>query len=109
MSLLTTVERHGPDSGVAHALQVAPDNFAGAASDMQFMPVVKRGGFGRLVHDRDFVTAGRQSAPWADGDVLRSRGVFDLELGPVAVTVPPIGERFVSIEALDEDHYTVAM
>jgi len=109
MSLLTSVERRSPDAGVAHALQVTPDNFARAESDMQFMTVVKRGGFGRLVHDRDFVAAGRQAAPWADGDVLRSRGVFDLELGPVQLTVPACGERFVSVEALDEDHYTVSM
>ena len=109
MSLLTTVDRRGADAGVAHALQVTPDNFARAESDMQFMTVVKRGGFGRLTHERDFPPAGRQSRPWADGDVLRSRAVFDLELGPVTVTVPDAGERFVSLEALDEDHYTVAM
>jgi len=109
MGLLTTVDRRGADAGVAHALQVTPDNFARAESDMQFMTVVKRGGFGRLTHERDFPPAGRQSASWADGDVLRSRAIFDLELGPVTVTIPPTGERFVSIEALDEDHYTVAM
>jgi hypothetical protein len=41
--------------------------------------------------------------------VLRSRGVFDLELGPVEITIPECGGRFVSLEALDEDHYTLAM
>ena len=109
MGLLTTMDRRGAEAGVAHALQVTPDNFARAESDMQFMTVVKRGGFGRLTHEHDFPPAGRQSAPWADGDVLRSRAVFDLELGPVTVTVPPAGDRFVSLEALDEDHYTVGM
>ena len=109
MSLLMSMERRGAESGVAHALQVTPDNFVRAETDMQFMTVVKRGGFGRLTHERDFPPSGRQATPWADGDVLRSRGVFDLELGPVVVTMPQAGERFVSIEALDEDHYTVAM
>ena len=109
MSLLTSMDRRGAESGVAHALQVTPDNFVRAETDMQFMTVVKRGGFGRLTHERDFPPAGRQASPWADGDVLRSRGVFDLELGPVVVSIPPVEERFVSIEALDEDHYTVAM
>ncbi len=66
MGLLTTVERRGSDAGVAHALQVTPDNFARAESDMQFMTVVKRGGFGRLSHERDFPPTGRQSSPWAD-------------------------------------------
>ena len=109
MSLMTTVERRGADAGVAHALQVTPDNFARAESDMQFMTVVKRGGFGRFTHERDLPPAGRQAPAWADGDVLRSRAVFDLELGPVSVTVPASAGRFVSLEALDEDHYTVAM
>jgi hypothetical protein len=109
MSLLISMDRRGTDSGVAHALQVTPDNFVRAETDMQFMTVVKRGGFGRLTHEREFPAAGRQAVPWADGDVLRSRGVFDLELGPVVVNMPQAGGRFVSIEALDEDHYTVAM
>lgn len=109
MNLLTSMEKRGAESGVAHALQVTPDNFVRAETDMQFMTVVKRGGFGRLTHDREFPPAGRQATAWADGDVLRSRGVFDLELGPVVVSIPAAPERFVSIEALDEDHYTVAM
>lgn len=109
MSLLTTVDRRGAEAAIAHTLQVTPDNFVRAETDMQFMAVVKRGGFGRLVHEREFPPAGRQPLPWADGDVLRSRGVFDLELGPVVITLPPTGDRFISIEALDEDHYTLAM
>jgi hypothetical protein len=109
MSLLTTVDRRGTEAAVAHTLPVTPDNFVRAETDMHFMTVVKRGGFGRLVHDREFPPAGRQPLAWADADVLRSRGVFDLELGPVVITLPPSGERFVSIEALDEDHYSLAM
>jgi hypothetical protein len=109
MSLLTTVDRRGADNSVAHTLQVTPDNFVRAETDMQFMTVVKRGGFGRLVHDREFPPAGRQPTPWADADILRSRGVFDLELGPVEITLPPAGSRFMSIEGLDEDHYTLSM
>jgi len=97
------------DSSVAHTLQVTPDNFVRAETDMQFMTVVKRGGFGRLVHEREFPPAGRQPMAWADADILRSHGVFDLELGPVEITLPPAGDRFISIEALDEDHYTLSM
>jgi hypothetical protein len=93
----------------AHTLPVTPDNFVRAETDLQFMTVVKLGGFGRLVHEREFPPAGRQPRAWADADILRSRGVFDLEFGPVEITLPPAGERFVSIEALDEDHYTLSM
>lgn len=109
MTLLTTVDRRGAGHTVAHTLQVTPDNFVRAETDLQFMTVVKRGGFGRLVHDREFPPAGRQPIAWADADVLRSRGVFDLELGPVQITLPPTADRFMSIEVLDEDHYTVSM
>jgi len=109
MSLLTIAERRGAEFPVTHTLQVTPDNFVRAETDLQFMTVVKRGGFGRLVHERDFSPAGRQPVPWADADVLCSRGVFDLELGPVEVTVPACDGRFVSLEALDEDHYSLSM
>src|SRR3954467_11544596 len=108
MSLLTTMGR-GAESPVAHTLKVTPDNFVRAETDMQFMTVVKRGGFGRLAHERELAAGGRQTLPWADDDILRSRGVFDLELGPVEITLPQAGARFVSLEALDEDHYTLAM
>jgi hypothetical protein len=109
MSLLTTADGRGADNSVAHTLLVTPDNFVRAETDLQFMTVVKRGGFGRLVHDRELPPAGRQPIAWADADVLRSRGVFDLELGPVQITLPPAGGRFMSIEVLDEDHYTLSM
>jgi hypothetical protein len=88
---------------------VTPDNFVRAETDMQFMTVVKRGGFGAWLHEREFPPAGRAAPPWADADVLRSRGVFDLELGPVQITLPPPAAMFMSIEALDEDHYTLSM
>ena len=109
MGLITTLDRRSSDHAVAHTLQVTPDNFVRAETDMQFMTVVKRGGFGRLVHERDFPPAGRQPLAWADADILRSQGVFDLELGPVEITLPPVGDRFISIEVLDEDHYTLSM
>jgi hypothetical protein len=107
MSVSRTAQKRGADAGT-HRLRVTPDNFVRAESHGQFMAVVKRGGFGRLVHERDFQPAGREPAAWADCDVLRSRGVFDLEAGPVVVTLPETGVRFMSLEVLDEDHYTVA-
>jgi hypothetical protein len=93
----------------AYRLQVTPDNFVRAESDVQFMTVVKRGGLGRLVHQRHFPAAGHELAAWADCDVLRSHGVFDLEAGPAVVTLPESGSRFMSLEAFDEDHHTVAV
>src|SRR4029434_10675591 len=109
MTFLTTMERRGTESGVAHTLQVTPDNFVRAETDMQFMTVVKRGGFGQLTHERELPPGGRQSLAWADRHILPSSGVCDLELGPVESTLRQTAARFLSLEALDEDHYTLAM
>jgi para-nitrobenzyl esterase len=40
-------------------------------------------------------------------DTLYSIGVFDLEAGPVAVTLPDTGGRFMSMQVISQEHYTV--
>lgn len=42
-----------------------------------------------------------------DRDTLYSSGVFDLDAGPVTVTLPDTGKRFMSMQVISEDHYTV--
>ncbi len=39
-------------------------------------------------------------------DTLYSQGVFDLDAGPVSITLPDTGKRFMSLLVIDEDHYT---
>src|SRR5580704_5963924 len=39
-------------------------------------------------------------------DTLYSLSVFDLDAGPVTVTLPNAGQRFMSMQVIDEDHYT---
>jgi Protein of unknown function (DUF1254) len=39
-------------------------------------------------------------------DTLYSLSVFDLDAGPVTVTLPNSGQRFMSMQVIDEDHYT---
>jgi hypothetical protein len=38
-------------------------------------------------------------------DTLYSMGVFDLDAGPVTITLPDAGTRFVSLQVTDEDQY----
>jgi hypothetical protein len=38
-------------------------------------------------------------------DTLYSFGVFDLDAGPVTIELPDVGERFMSLLVIDEDHY----
>lgn len=43
----------------------------------------------------------------ANRDTLYSSGVFDLEAGPVTITLPDAGGRFMSMIAIDEDEYAL--
>jgi hypothetical protein len=38
-------------------------------------------------------------------DTLYSLSVFDLDAGPVTVALPDAGQRFMSMQVIDEDHY----
>ena len=42
-------------------------------------------------------------------DTLYSAGVFDLDAGPVTITLPDSGQRFMSLQVINEDHYTPAV
>ncbi len=39
-------------------------------------------------------------------DTLYSLAVFDLDAGPVTITLPDAGKRFMSMQVIDEDEYT---
>ena len=39
-------------------------------------------------------------------DTLYASGVFDLDAGPVTITLPDAGKRFMSMQVIDEDEYT---
>ena len=38
-------------------------------------------------------------------DTLNSEAVFDLDAGPVTITLPNAGKRFMSMMAVNQDHY----
>ena len=42
-------------------------------------------------------------------DTLYSAAVFDLDAGPVTITLPDAGKRFMSMQVIDEDHYVPAV
>ncbi len=42
-------------------------------------------------------------------DTLYSAAIFDLDAGPVTVTLPDSGGRFMSMQVINEDHYTPAV
>jgi hypothetical protein len=96
-------------SGPAWAADAPPvtlDSFCRAESDTYFGATVKQGGLGKLVHHREPVAIDKQTVIRMNRDTLYSEGVFDLDAGPVTITLPD-SKRFMSMQVLDEDQYTV--
>jgi hypothetical protein len=86
-------------------IPVNPDNFVRAESDLYFGNLVKDGGFGKFHHIRELSPIDNQLVIRQNRDTLYSAGVFDLDAGPVTVTLPDAGERFFSMQVITEDHY----
>jgi hypothetical protein len=88
------------------AVSVTPDNFPRAESDLYFAGAVKDGGLGKFLHRRQPTALDRQTITRMNRDTLYSGAVFDLDAGPVTITLPDAGRRFMSMQAVDEDAYT---
>ncbi len=88
------------------AVTVTPDNFPRAESDLYFASAVKDGGLGKFVHRREPTSLDRQTVIRVNRDTLYSGAVFDLDAGPVTITLPDAGRRFMSMQVVDEDAYT---
>lgn len=88
------------------AIPVTADNFVRAETDLYFGGIVKDGGFGKFFHRREPTPIDNQTVIRMNRDTLYSAAVFDLEAGPVTVTLPNAGNRFMSMQVFDEDQYT---
>jgi len=86
-------------------VRVTVDNFRRAESDTYFARFAKEGGFGKFHHERELAEIDRQTVIRLNRDTLYSFGVFDLNAGPVTVTLPDAGKRFMAVQVIDEDHY----
>ncbi len=86
-------------------VRVTVDNFRRAESDMYFARFVKDGGFGKLKHERELAPIDRQTVIRLNRDTLYSFGVFDLDAGPVTVTLPNAGNRYMAVQVIDQDQY----
>ena len=86
-------------------IPVTPDNFNRAESDMIWADSVKRQGLGRFEHHRQPLSVDFPIVR-PNRDTLYSLSVFDLDAGPLMVTLPDASRRFMSMQVIDEDHYT---
>src|SRR5689334_2563191 len=86
---------------------VTADNFTRAETDRCFALAIRRAGdIGRFHHEREFVAVDKQTVIRANRDTLYSAAVFDLDAGPVTITMPDAGKRYMSMSVIDRDQYT---
>jgi hypothetical protein len=90
-------------------IPVTVDNFIRAESDL-YMGVValKEDGFGKFEHHRELSPIDAQTIIRMNRDTLYSAAVFDLDAGPVTITLPDAGKRFMSLQVISEDQYSPA-
>src|SRR6266850_1877169 len=67
---------------------VTIDNYNRAQSDVYFALIAKGGGFGKFRHGRDLAPIGQGGIIRPNRDTLYSLAVFDLDAGPVTITLP---------------------
>ncbi len=88
------------------SVPVTVDNFIRAESDMYMASSAKSaGGVGKLQHRREAPSIDQQPVIRVNRDTVYSSGVFDLDSGPVTITLPDAGKRFMSMQVIDEGHY----
>src|SRR5690348_4600904 len=108
--LLTCAASAHAQSPPDKTIPVTVDNFIRAESDMYFGAIaVKDGALGKFHHDREILRIDDQKVIRMNRDTLYSAAVFDLDAGPVKITLPDAGKRFMSMQVIDQDHYVFSV
>ena len=101
----TTVAPEPP--ACSDCVTVTVENFPRAESDLYFATIAtKQDGFGKFMHRRTPTSLDQQAVVRLNRDTLYSAAVFDLDAGPVTVTLPDASKRFMSMQIINEDQYT---
>jgi len=91
----------------AGSIPVTIDNFTRAESDLYIAGLIKdSGGIGQFKHNREPANIDNQTVIRLNRDTLYSSAAFDLEAGPVTISLPDPGTRFMSMQIINQDHYT---
>jgi hypothetical protein len=94
------------DAADGETTPVTVENFSRAETDTTMAAYVNEDAFGKFMHARTPPSVDDQKIVRMNRDTLYSIGVFDLDGGPVAVTLPDAGKRYMMAQVIDEDHYT---
>ncbi|QNA92687.1 MULTISPECIES: DUF1254 domain-containing protein [unclassified Microbacterium] len=82
------------------------DNFTRVETDTmieRMLPII--GGVGVFHHDRALPPLDQQPVIRQNRDTLYSVAIIDLSAGPVTLTLPEVGDRYLSVMIINQDHY----
>jgi len=91
------------------SVKVNVDNFRRAESDTYFTKFAQDGLLGKFFHRREPTDIDKQDVVRMNRDTLYSSAVADLGASPATVTLPEAGGRFMAMQLINEDHYTVTV
>jgi len=104
--VVSGTQAQSPKGGV---VPVTVENFIRAESDSYFVGFVNNGRFGKFIHRRELVPADSRGVVRPNRDTLYSGALFDLDAGPVTISLPDAGNRYMSMQVIDEDHFSQAV
>lgn len=85
------------------------DNYVHAETTLQFQRMMKMArGVNRFAHAKSAVRLDRQMATRMNRDTIYSSALVDISAG-AALSFPGAGERYLSIQVIDEHHYTTGL
>jgi hypothetical protein len=106
LGTLVPPDAQGQSPG-SDAVPVTVETFIRAETDLYFSAIaLKENGFGKFEHKRELSPIDNQTIIRQNRDTLYSAAVFDLDAGPVTITLPDAGKRFMSVQVITEDQYT---
>ncbi len=85
---------------------VTVDTFARAETHRYMSGIVAGVGLAAFAHDRTPAPVDQHRVIRENRDTLYSPAVCDLDASDVTVTLPDAGDRFMSLQVIDEDHHT---
>ena len=87
-------------------MPVTVDTFVRAETDRYLASIVDGVGLATFAHDRTPAPVDVHRVIRENRDTLYSPAVCDLEASDVTVRLPDVGDRFLSLQVIDQDHYT---
>ena len=105
--LTVSAQAASGQSSSGNTVPVTVENFIRAESDLYLSAVaLKENGFGKFEHHRELSPIDAQTIVRMNRDTLYSAAVFDLDAGPVTITLPDAGKRFMSLQLISQDEYS---